>query len=61
MEASSAPEALDALNRRVATLESEAEQLGARAGEERGAAAAGINGGGGVLGALARAKGDSER
>jgi hypothetical protein len=56
MEAGSAPEALDALNRKITTLQTELGQLASRAGEEGDSSS-----GSSFMQSLARARGSAEK
>jgi hypothetical protein len=57
MEAGSAPEALDALNRKITTLQTELGQLASRAGEEGGDSSSSSS----FMASLARARGSAEK
>uniref|UniRef100_A0A383VK48 AAA+ ATPase domain-containing protein n=1 Tax=Tetradesmus obliquus TaxID=3088 RepID=A0A383VK48_TETOB len=58
MEAGSAPEALDALNRKITTLQTELGQLASRAGEDSGDSS---SGGSSFMASMARARGSAEK
>jgi hypothetical protein len=58
MESGSAPEALDALNRKITTLQTELGQLASRAGEDSGDSS---SGGSSFLASMARARGSAEK
>jgi hypothetical protein len=59
MESGSAPEALDALNRKITTLQTELGQLASRAGEDSGDISS--SGGSSFMTSLARARGSAEK